>query len=106
MLTDENHELRVYFRLPDGTIRSIRPSRLPAHETAYVMTVHKSQGSEFAHTALVLPVQPSPLVSRELLYTALTRAKQFLTIYSREECVKRAVKTPTQRYSGLSGRLR
>lgn len=106
MLTDENHELRVYFRLPDGTIRGIRPSRLPAHETAYVMTVHKSQGSEFAHTALVLPVQPSPLVSRELLYTALTRAKKFLTIYSREECVKRAVKTPTQRYSGLSGRLR
>lgn len=106
MLTDENHELRVYFRLPDGTIRSIRPSRLPAHETAYVMTVHKSQGSEFAHTALVLAVQPSPLVSRELLYTALTRAKQFLTIYSREECVKRAMKTPTQRYSGLSGRLR
>ena len=106
MLTDENHELRVFFRLPDGTIKSIRPNRLPAHETAYVMTVHKSQGSEFAHTALVLPVQPSPLVSRELLYTALTRAKKFLTIYSREECVKRAVKTPTQRYSGLSGRLR
>lgn len=106
MLTDENHELRVCFRLPDGTIKSIRPNRLPAHETAYVMTVHKSQGSEFAHTALVLPVQPSPLVSRELLYTALTRAKQFLTIYSREECVKRAVKTPTQRYSGLSERLR
>lgn len=106
MLTDENHELRVFFRLPDGTIRGIRPNRLPAHETAYVMTVHKSQGSEFTHTALVLPVRPSPLVSRELLYTALTRAKQFLTIYSREECIKRAVKTPTQRYSGLSERLR
>lgn len=70
------------------------------------MTVHKSQGSEFAHTALVLPVQISPLVSRELLYTALTRAKQFLTVYSREECLRRAVKTPTQRYSGLSERLR
>lgn len=106
MLRDDKNELRVYFQLPDGTIKSIQPSRLPAHETAYVMTVHKSQGSEFAHTALVLPVQISPLVSRELLYTALTRAKQFLTVYSREECLRRAVKTPTQRYSGLSERLR
>ncbi|MBA5859218.1 hypothetical protein, partial [Morganella morganii] len=51
-------------------------------------------------------VQLSTLVSREVLYTDLRRTKQFLTIYSREGCVRRAVKTPTQRYSGLSGGLR
>lgn len=59
----------------------IQPNRLPLHETAYAMTVHKSQGSEFAHTALVLPKVYSPVVTRELVYTAITRAKKnFLCI--------------------------
>ena len=49
-LPDEHGDLRVHFQLPDGSIKSVQPSRLPAHETAYAMTVHKSQGSEFDHT--------------------------------------------------------
>ena len=70
------------------------------------MTVHKSQGSEFTHTALVLPTQFSPIVSRELLYTAITRAKQKLSLYSSEYMVKMAIQTRIQRRSGLVEKLR
>ncbi|PQQ23965.1 exodeoxyribonuclease V subunit alpha [Photorhabdus luminescens] len=105
MLRDENHELRAYFQLPDGQIKGIQPSRLPQHETAYVMTVHKSQGSEFDHTALVLPTQFVPVVSRELVYTAITRARENLTLYAHEAVLRQAIQTPTQRRSGLAERL-
>ncbi|REF26979.1 DNA helicase/exodeoxyribonuclease V alpha subunit [Xenorhabdus cabanillasii] len=101
MLKDQNHELKAYFQLSDGQIKSFQPSRLPLHETAYVMTVHKSQGSEFEHTALVLPTQFSPVVSRELVYTALTRARKKLTLYAHKVVLSKAVATPTQRRSGL-----
>ncbi|WP_118986545.1 exodeoxyribonuclease V subunit alpha [Photorhabdus sp. CRCIA-P01] len=105
MLRDENNELRAYFQLPDGEIKGIQPSRLPQHETAYVMTVHKSQGSEFDHTALVLPTQFVPVVSRELVYTAITRAREKLTLYAHEAVLRQAIQTPTQRRSGLAERL-
>ncbi|MCW7547835.1 exodeoxyribonuclease V subunit alpha [Photorhabdus sp. APURE] len=105
MLRDENNELRAYFQLPDGQIKGIQPSRLPQHETAYVMTVHKSQGSEFDHTALVLPTQFVPVVSRELVYTAITRAREKLTLYTHEAVLRQAIQTPTQRRSGLAERL-
>ncbi len=102
MLKDQNDELKAYFQLSDGQIKPFQPSRLPLHETAYVMTVHKSQGSEFEHTALVLPTQFSPVVSRELVYTALTRAREKLTIYAHKAVLVKAVATPTQRRSGLA----
>ncbi|NRN28343.1 exodeoxyribonuclease V subunit alpha [Photorhabdus heterorhabditis] len=105
MLRDENNELRAYFQLPDGQIKGIQPSRLPQHETAYVMTVHKSQGSEFEHTALVLPTQFTPVVSRELVYTAMTRAREKLTLYAHDAVLRQAIQTPTQRRSGLAERL-
>ncbi|WP_434526971.1 exodeoxyribonuclease V subunit alpha [Photorhabdus asymbiotica] len=105
MLRDENSELRAYFQLPDGQIKGIQPSRLPQHETAYVMTVHKSQGSEFEHTALVLPTQFVPVVSRELVYTAMTRARKKLTLYTHDAVLRQAIQTPTQRRSGLAERL-
>lgn len=106
MLNNDEGEMKAFFQLPDGTLKAIQPSRLPQHETAYVMTVHKSQGSEFEHTALVLPNQFSPIVSRELLYTALTRAKQKLSLYSSEYMVKMAIQTRIQRRSGLVDKLR
>ncbi|VTR40025.1 Exodeoxyribonuclease V alpha chain [Serratia fonticola] len=81
-LPGEGGELRVHFQLPDGSIKSVQPSRLPAHETAYAMTVHKSQGSEFDHTALVLPNHFLPVLTRELVYTAITRARQRLSLYA------------------------
>lgn len=106
MLNNDEGEMKAFFQLPDGTLKAIQPSRLPQHETAYVMTVHKSQGSEFTHTALVLPEKFSPVVSRELLYTALTRAKQKLSLYASEYMVKMAIQTRIQRRSGLVDKLR
>ncbi|WP_319931569.1 exodeoxyribonuclease V subunit alpha [Xenorhabdus santafensis] len=102
MLKNRDNELKAYFQLSDGQIKGFQPSRLPQHETAYVMTVHKSQGSEFEHTALVLPTQYSPIVSRELVYTALTRARERLTLYAHKPVLDKAVATVTQRRSGLA----
>ncbi|EMF4753202.1 ATP-binding domain-containing protein, partial [Yersinia enterocolitica] len=104
-LPDPEGELRVHFQLPDGNIKSVQPSRLPSHETAYAMTVHKSQGSEFEHTALVLPNTFMPVLTRELVYTAITRARQRLTLYCNDKVLSRAIQTPTQRVSGLVDRL-
>ncbi len=104
-LRNELGELRVYFQLPDGHIKSVQPSRLPVHDTAYAMTVHKSQGSEFEHTLLVLPNHFLPVLTRELVYTAMTRAKQRLSLYASEKVLGMAIRTPTQRRSGLVERL-
>ena len=105
-LLDSEQQLKVYFQLPDGELRAVQPSRLPAHETAWVMTVHKSQGSEFTHTALVLPRQFSPVLSRELIYTAITRAKSQLTLYGEGAILNRAILNQTSRRSGLTAALR
>jgi exodeoxyribonuclease V alpha subunit len=104
-LYDSEGELRVYFQLPGGNIKSVQPSRLPGHETAYAMTVHKSQGSEFEHTALVLPNTFMPVLTRELVYTAITRACQRLTLYCSDGVLSNAIRTPTLRLSGLVDRL-
>ncbi|RLM25894.1 exodeoxyribonuclease V subunit alpha [Brenneria alni] len=104
-MMSEKGEMRVYFQLPNGKTKSVAPSRLPPHDTAYAMTVHKSQGSEFEHTALVLPNQYLPVLTRELVYTAITRARQRLSLYTDIKILCRAVKTPTQRHSGLAERI-
>ena len=104
-LRDAENQLKVFFPLPDGSIKAVQPSRLPTHETAWAMTVHKSQGSEFDHTALVMPAQFSPVLTRELVYTAITRARQRLTLYSEPAVFQRAVQLQTQRRSGLVERL-
>ncbi len=94
--------LRVWFQMPDGSVKSFQPSRLPEHETAWAMTVHKSQGSEFNHAALILPTQLSPVITRELIYTAITRARQRLSLYADERVLVQAIATRTERRSGLS----
>lgn len=99
-------KLRVYFPFPDGTIKGFSPFRLPQHETAYVMTVHKSQGSEFDNVNIILPVDYSPLLNRSLLYTAITRAKKTVSIYATDSILTKAVKTQTERQSGLVDRLK
>ncbi|RUO81093.1 exodeoxyribonuclease V subunit alpha [Idiomarina tyrosinivorans] len=75
--------LRVAFASIDKHIKWVLPSRLVHVETAYAMTVHKSQGSEFAHAALILPDYPSPVLNRELIYTGITRAKQRVSLVGR-----------------------
>ncbi|MBW7981416.1 exodeoxyribonuclease V subunit alpha [Enterobacillus tribolii] len=104
-LYDDEDRLRVHFQMPDGSIKSVQPSRLPQSETAYAMTVHKSQGSEFEHTLLALPTEFSPIVTRELLYTAVTRARSRLTLFGKERIFTRAIQTPTLRRSGLMERM-
>ncbi|POP46326.1 exodeoxyribonuclease V subunit alpha [Superficieibacter electus] len=94
--------MRVWFPMPDGTVKSFHPGRLPEHDTAWAMTVHKSQGSEFDHAALILPAQSMPLVTRELVYTAITRARQHLSLYADEKLLAQAVVTRTERRSGLT----
>ncbi|EPJ3206177.1 exodeoxyribonuclease V subunit alpha [Salmonella enterica subsp. enterica serovar Derby] len=99
---DRGQGLRVWFALPDGSIKSVQPSRLPEHETTWAMTVHKSQGSEFDHAALILPSQHSPVVTRELVYTAVTRARRRLSLYADERILGGAIVMRTERRSGLS----
>ncbi|EJU7197670.1 exodeoxyribonuclease V subunit alpha [Salmonella enterica] len=99
---DRGQGLRVWFAMPDGAIKSVQPSRLPEHDTTWAMTVHKSQGSEFDHAALILPSQRSPVVTRELVYTAVTRARRRLSLYADERILAGAIVTRTERRSGLS----
>jgi exodeoxyribonuclease V alpha subunit len=95
----------VHFPDETGAIRAIARERLPGHETAYAMTVHKSQGSEFEHVLLVLPEKPGPILTRELLYTGLTRARKSVRILGDESVIRAAVETRAQRSSGLTDAL-
>jgi len=101
----ENGVLRVWFRLPDNSIRSLMPGRLPAHETAFALTVHKSQGSEFARVLLLLPESDSPVLSRELIYTGISRAAETVEIWGGRTILEAAVRRRVARTSGLLGRL-
>jgi exodeoxyribonuclease V alpha subunit len=89
-----------------GEIVRHSPSRLGAVETVYAMTVHKSQGSQFSTAAVLLPEPTSPILTRELLYTAVTRARERLVVVGPEEAVRAAVARPVARASGLGRRLR
>lgn len=86
--------------------RLLRPSQLGASETWWSMTIHKSQGSEYRHTVVSLPHAASPILTRELLYTAVTRAKQKVTVVGDEEAIRTAIERPVARSSGLRDRLR
>ncbi|MBP9605181.1 MAG: ATP-binding domain-containing protein, partial [Chromatiaceae bacterium] len=101
----QGENLRVAFPAGDGqdSIKWVLPSRLQAVETVYALTVHKSQGSEFTHVALVLPEHPSPILTRELLYTGITRARHYFTLVrpGGEAVLDRAVQRQVLRASGL-----
>ena len=98
--------LMVTFPSADGGFRALSPVRLPAHESAFAMTVHKSQGSEFDALLLLLPQQRSRVLTRELLYTAVTRARGQVWLAAGAEVLAAAVEAPTLRHSGLLARLR
>ncbi len=97
--------LRVCFLGSDGEVRKIAPARLPSHETAFAMTVHKSQGSEFDEVLLVIPDEPSPVLTRELVYTGLTRARSRIEVLASEAAFRGAVETSIERSSGLRDAL-
>lgn len=97
-------QLKVWFESEQG-LRGFLPARLPAHDTAWAMTVHKSQGSEFDRVLLALPEASSPLLTRELLYTAITRARSHAELWGAAASVETACLRRSERYSGLAGRL-
>jgi len=101
LLPTAEGSLRAHFVDPDGQTRTFAPARLPDHETVFAMTVHKSQGSEFDDVVLLLPDYPSRVVTRELLYTAVTRARRNVTLHSSPEVLREAITTRTDRASGL-----
>jgi exodeoxyribonuclease V alpha subunit len=99
---DPSAALRVYF-LDGDSLRSVASSRLPQVETAFAMTVHKCQGSEFLHTALVLPSADARVLTRELVYTGITRARECFTLLQAQPgALQAAIERPTQRASGLA----
>ena len=98
------HGLRVFFEGEEG-FRPFAPARLPSHDSAFAMTVHKSQGSEFREVLLVLPELPSPLLSRSLFYTGITRAKQRVEFWGLPARLSEAVATKAERAAGLAQRL-
>ncbi len=105
VLPDADGRLQVYFPGEAGEYRAIAPVRLPEHETAFAMTVHKSQGSEFDEILLVLPAEPNRVLTRELLYTAVTRARARLGIVANAGVVAATVEARTKRVSGLMARI-
>ena len=97
--------LRALFLAADGRPRWIAPLRLPPVETAFAMSVHKSQGSEFDALALLLPESVSPLLSRELIYTAVSRARERVSIFASREVLSAAIGRRVERASGLARAL-
>jgi len=104
-LADADGRLRAWFEGESGP-RALPLGALPAHETAFALTVHKSQGSEYAEVAVLLPTDPTHrLLSRELLYTAASRAKQRLTLHAADAVINACLMQPVRRAGGLHVRL-
>ena len=98
-------DLRVFFSSAEGAMRKFHPLLLPQHETVYAMTVHKSQGSEFDRVLLVLPDRESPVLTRELIYTGISRARERVEIWGEEAVFRSAVARRIERTSGLRDAL-
>ena len=107
ILPDEESqgELRAFFPSGAGGMRKVLPLRLPDYEAAFAMTVHKSQGSEFDRVLLILPDRDAPILTRELLYTGITRAKRSVELLAAEALFLTAVQRRIVRKSGLRERL-
>jgi exodeoxyribonuclease V alpha subunit len=101
---DEDGEPRIWFDGREG-LRAWLPSALPAHESAFALTVHKAQGSEFERVLLVLPERGARVLSRELLYTGLTRCRREIVLWASEPALRQAIARRAQRWSGLAERL-
>jgi exodeoxyribonuclease V alpha subunit len=113
-----NGDLGLLLPGPDGSLGAAFPAtgggetrwlpalHLPEHETAFAMTVHKAQGSEFDEVLLLLPATPHRVLSRELLYTALSRGRRGIGIAAPASVILAAADSPTRRLSGLQARLR
>jgi exodeoxyribonuclease V alpha subunit len=110
LLPDREGRLRAWFAGPEGRFEKFSPIRLPAHESAFAVTVHKAQGSGFAHVVLLWPGRDNPLLTREMLYTAVTRAARRIEIWLPRgvgvEALVAAAQRAGERPSGLYARLK
>lgn len=102
---EDPSQLRAFFPGPNGTLRKIAPTRLPRHETAWAMTIHKTQGSEFDRVLMLLPDSDSPLLTRELFYTGVTRARSAVEIWASDDILQSTIRRKTERSSGLKDAL-
>ena len=101
ILEQADGTLRAWFPDPQEGARALAPSRLPRHETVHAMTIHKAQGSEFDRVILLLPDRDTPLVTRELLYTGITRARHQLHLCADQARLRQAIGRRVERASGL-----
>ncbi|WP_438971885.1 ATP-binding domain-containing protein, partial [Methylophaga sp.] len=104
LLRDDDGKLKACFDFGEA-LRWVNLNRLPAHETVFAMTVHKSQGSEFDAVSILMPDEISPILNRELLYTAITRARKTVAILATEQVLRHTVHRRHQRESGLKRQL-
>ena len=104
-LEDADGVLKVHFPRTDGGMRTLAPVRLPEHESVYAMTIHKAQGSEFGCVVLILPDELSPVMSRELMYTGVTRARNRVELWGSEDVLLQAIARRLVRASALRQRL-
>lgn len=102
---EQEGRLSVFFLRPDGSLKKVLPARMPSCETAYALTVHKSQGSEFDHVLIVLAETVNPVLCKELIYTAVTRAKVSVKVRASQEVFYAALRKRVTRHSGLSTKL-
>ena len=98
---DKGATLRVCFAGSDGELRTFSPDQLPCHETCFATTVHKAQGAEFDHALLLLPDRQSPVLTRELIYTGLTRVRSHIDLWANTEVLSVAIASKIERSSGL-----
>lgn len=103
---DQGGKLIVFFQRPDGSVKKYLPGRLPHCETVYAMTIHKSQGSEFEEVLIVLPETINPVLTKELLYTAITRARKTIKLVSDGTIFVGTVRQNVKRVTGLVDKFR
>jgi len=103
---ENNGASLIYFSNETGGMHAVARERLPEHESVFALTIHKSQGSEFDHVLIVLPEKTNPVLTRQLFYTGLTRARKSVRILAPETILRATITTPMRRMSGLTDALR
>jgi len=103
---ENNGQLMVFFLHTDGSVRKYFPTRLPYCETVFSMTIHKSQGSEFDEVLLVLPEKINPILTKELIYTGITRAKKVIKVLAKKDVFIDILRCKVDRHSGLTIQLK
>ncbi len=101
----KNKRTRLFFPADNNRFRDFSPNQIPEHEPVFAMTIHKSQGSGFQKILVIMPDKDSPLLTRELFYTAVTRAKTYCEIWSYDSIIKKTTERVTNRDSGLKDKL-